>query len=88
MDDILAYLENLTQPDTMPPEYFDILKGTDPFTEVIQKRLSLQFLDGLTDAQNEVARWERREAFARGVRLGVGLMLAAGPASRDTHHRS
>ena len=89
MDDILAYLEDITQPESVPPEYFAILKGTDPFTKIIQEKLSLCFLDGLTNAQTEVIKWERQECFARGFRLGARLILAlAEPCAPDTRHSS
>lgn len=77
MDDILAYLEDLTQPDPWPPEYFALLDKTAPYTHAIQERFSLSFLDALTEAQCEVTKWERLECFSRGFRLGVQLMLAA-----------
>ena len=89
MDDILNYLEDITQPDSLPPEYFEILKTTEPFVNMIQEKLSLTFLDDLTNAQAEVIRWERQECFARGFRLGARLMLAlADPAAPGTRHRS
>lgn len=76
MDDILTYLEELTYPDPLLREYFAVLRNTDPLTKVIQEKLSLGFLDGLTSAQGEVTKWERQEAFSRGFRLGAQLTLA------------
>lgn len=76
MDDILSYLEDLTQPDRLPEEYFSLLHATDPYTSVIQDKLSLEFLDGLDDTQSELVKWERREGFSRGFRLGAQLMLS------------
>ena len=89
MDDILTYLEDLTYPDSLPPEYFALLKAQDPYLDTIQKQLSLRFLDDFTDAQCESIRWLRQEAFSRGFRLGAQLILAlAGPSSPSIHHRS
>ena len=76
MDDILAYLEELTHPETQPPEYFVLLNKTEPYIKAIQEQFSLSFLDALTDAQNEAFIWLENQAFSRGFRMGVQLTLA------------
>ena len=76
MDDILSFLESLTQPDQLPKEYFSLLDAMGPYTTVIHQTLSMEFLDELNEAQSEVLEWERQECFARGFRLGAKLMLA------------
>ena len=89
MDDVLSCLEDLTYPETLPPEYFALTKLQDPYLDAIQEKLSLRFLDDFTDAQCEDIKWQRREAFSRGFRLGAQLILAlAEPSSPGTHHRS
>ena len=89
MDNILTYLENLTYPENLPDEYFELLKMQNPYLKTIQEQLSLNFLDGFYDTQSEGIKWERREAFSRGFRLGARLILAlAEPSAPDTHHSS
>lgn len=77
MDDILNYLESITQPDDMGPEHSRLLKKAIALETPIQEVFSLDYLDKLTDAQNDILRFECRECFSRGFRLGVQLMLAA-----------
>ena len=77
MDDILDYLEDVTRPDSRPPEYFALLDRTDPYTAAILEKFSLDFLDGLTEAQCGASDWLQRECFSRSFRLGVRLTLAA-----------
>lgn len=77
MDDILAYLEELTYPDSLPREYFALQDRVNPYADAILKQFPMSFLDGLTEVRGEVTRWERQEAFSRGFRLGVRLTLSA-----------
>lgn len=77
MNDILTYLESITQPDSMGPEYSKLLQKVSDLEVPVQKALSLEYLDALSEAQGDVLRLERRECFSRGFRLGVQLMLAA-----------
>ena len=89
MNDILYYLENLTYPESLPQEYFELIKRQDPYLKTIQEKLSLHFLDAFTEVQCEEIKWQRREAFSRGFRLGARLILAlAEPSFPDIHHRS
>lgn len=89
MSDLLDYLEELTRPDTPPPEYFEVLRKIIPFTKTIPEQISLDFLDGFSLAQVQITQWECREAFSRGFRLGARLILAlAPPSAPDTRHRS
>lgn len=81
MDVILAWLENQTQPDPFPPEYFALVDKTGPYSDAILEQFSMSFLDGLTDALCEISKWERQEAFSRGFRLGIQLILAGIQAS-------
>ena len=89
MDDILSYLEKLTYPEDISPEYFEVFKRVEPFLKMIQEQISLDFVDGFHYAQCDVIKWERQEAFSRGFRLGARLILAlAEPSAPNTHHRS
>ena len=90
MDDILEYLEELTHPESRPSEYCSLLEAMDPLTDKIKDTLSLEFLDQLDYAQADILNYECREAFSRGFRLGVQLILAAlaEPSVPDTRHRS
>jgi len=78
LDDILHYLESVTQPESMGPEFSRLMQQVIELEEPIQKVLSLDFLDAFSEAEGELMRFERRECFSRGFRLGVQLMLAAG----------
>ena len=88
MDEILSYLEQITQPDSLGPEYRELTKKLHPFCETLQEATSWEFLSQCSDAYADVITFERKECFARGFRLGVGLMLAAGPDAPDTRRRS
>lgn len=77
MDDILVYLESITQPDDMGPEHSELLQKAIVLEAPIQQAFSLEYLDALSEAHCDILRFERRECFARGFRLGVGLLLAA-----------
>lgn len=77
MDDILAYLESITQPDSVEPEYSRLLKKAIALEAPIQEAFSLGYLDKLSEARNDILLFECRESFARGFRLGARLMLAA-----------
>ncbi len=77
MDNILDYLESITQPDSMGPEHSQLLKKASALEIPIQEVFSLEYLDQLTEAQCDILRLERRECFSRGFRLVVQLMLAA-----------
>ena len=89
MSDILSYLEKLTYPENLPQEYFEAVKCQDPYLKIIQEQLSMDFLDGFTYAQGEGIKWERREAFSRGFRLGAQIILAlAEPSAPDTRRKS
>lgn len=77
MDDILTYLESITQPDSMGPEHSELMKKAIALEGPIQKALSPDYLDKLSDAQSDILRFECRECFSRGFRLGVRLTLAA-----------
>ena len=88
MQDLLSYLENLTYPEDLPPEYFKATKCQEPYLNAIQKRLSMDFLDGFINSQCEEVHWTRREAFSRGFRLGAQIILAlAEPSAPGTRHR-
>lgn len=90
MDDILDYLEEITHPETQPPEYYSLIKALDPLTDKVVEAFSLEFLDQLNYAQADILNFHSRESFSRGFRLGVQLILAAlaGPSAPDTRHRS
>ena len=89
MQDLLSYLENLTYPETLPPEYFESVKYQEPYLNAIEERLSMGFLDDFIDSQCEEIYWIRREAFSRGFRLGAQIILAlAEPSAPNTRHRS
>lgn len=77
MDDILAYLESITQPDSMGPEHSALLQKAIALEASIQEALSPEYLDRLSETQCDILRVERRECFSRGFRLGVQLLLAA-----------
>ena len=77
MDDILAYLETISQPQETTPGYRELTRKLSTYEKSIQKAFSLQFLDQLNDIQNDLILLERREGFARGFRLGMRLTLAA-----------
>lgn len=89
MEHFLTWLEDLTYPESLPPEYFEITKCQSPYLNAIQEQFSLDFLDDFVRVQSEETNWLRREAFSRGFRLGAKLILAlAPPSAPDTHHRS
>ena len=89
MDDILAYLEELTHPETRPPAYFELAKAMDPLTDQIRDALSLEFLDRLNYAQADIDNFLCQEAFSRGFRLGARLILAlSAPSAPNTRHSS
>ena len=89
MDDILAYLEELTHPESRPQAYFNLVKAMDPLTDQIRDALSLEFLDKLNYAQADINNFLNLEAFSRGFRLGTRLILALSePSAQDTHHNS
>lgn len=77
MSDILNYLESVTQPDSMGLEHSKLLEKAIALETPIQETFSLEYLDRLTEAQNDILRFERRECFSRGFRLGVQFILAA-----------
>ena len=89
MNEILAYLEQLTYPEELSAEYREIEKKLDPFYNAIREQFSLKFLDDFHYTQSDAIKWERQEAFSRGFRLGAKLILAlSGPSAPGIHHRS
>ena len=90
MDNILHYLELITQPDHLGPEHSALMQQVIQLEKPIQDVFSLDYLDALSQAQSDVLRHERRECFSRGFRLGARLILAAlaVPSAPDTRHRS
>lgn len=76
MNDILDYLENLTQPDSMGPEHSQLLKKAIATELPLREAFPLEYLDQLSEAQNDILRFECQECFSRGFRLGVQLTLA------------
>ncbi len=89
MDDILEYLEEITHPETQPPEYYSLLKALDPLSDKVVEALSLDFLDQLNHAQADILNFHSKECFSRGFRLGIQLILAAlsEPSAPGTRHR-
>ncbi len=77
MDDILTYLEDITQPDSLGPEHAALTKKVCELEKALLAAIPLSYLDALTEAQSEVLRFERRECFSRGFRLGIRLTLSA-----------
>lgn len=77
MDDILTYLESITQPDSLGPEHSRLMQKAIALEVPVHEALSLDYLDKLTEAQTDILRFECRECFSRGFRLGVQLILAA-----------
>lgn len=77
MNDILAYLESITQPDEMGPEYRELLEKQAPFEDAFLNATSWDFMNQWYDASSDVVGFERQECFSRGFRLGVRLTLAA-----------
>lgn len=77
MDDILAYLERITQPDDLGQEHSVLMQRVIELEQPILDALSLEYLDRLTEAQSEVLLQERQECFSRGFRLGAQLMLVS-----------
>ncbi len=94
MGDILDYLNELTQPDGSTPEYRELLKQLEPFDEAFKKQVSITELNRFWGIQDCLIGLECREAFARGFRLGAGVLLAVLtppgrlPGPPDTRHRS
>ena len=89
MNEILAYLEQLTYPEELTSEYREIEKKLDPFYNAIREQLSLKFLDNFHYTQSDAIKWERQEAFSRGFRLGARLILALSePSAPNTRHSS
>lgn len=89
MDDILAYLEKLTHPETRSPVYFELAKVMGPLTDQIRDALSLEFLDRLNYAQADIDNFLCQECFSRGFRLGAQIILAlSGPSAPGIHHKS
>lgn len=76
MEKFLDYLEQITQPDSLGPEHSRLLQKSITLETPIQEALSPDYLDKLNEAQNAILRFERRECFSRGFRLGVQLVLA------------
>ena len=76
MNDVLTYLESITQPGSLGPEHSELLKKSIALEAPIQEAFSLDYLDKLSGAQSDILRFERRECFSRGFRLGVRLVLA------------
>ena len=84
MDDILTYLEQVTQPDKMGPEHAALMHALCDLQSSILKDIPLSSLDALSDARSQVSLFECRECFSRGFRLGVRLILAALDSPRPT----
>ena len=76
MGDILDYLEEITQPDSLGPEYHDLLEKTGPLNDRLTELTSIEFMNEHFNATAAVITIERRECFSRGLRLGVQLILA------------
>ena len=77
MNDIFAYLEELTQPTDLGPEYKALLEKTGPLNDILTELTSIEFMNRHFDATAEVITFERQECFSRGFRLGMQLTLAA-----------
>ena len=77
MEDILAYLESITQPDSMGPKHTALMETLCALQSSILKDVPLPSLDELSNAWNKVQLFECQECFSRGFRLGVRLILAA-----------
>ena len=90
MDDILDYLEEVTQPDELGPKYQELLKKLGPLDEQFLKATSMELMDQWFFANADITEFERQECFARGFRLGIQLILAAlaGPSAPGTRRRS
>lgn len=89
MDDILEYLEEVTQPEDLGSEYLALTRKLSPFNDAFQAATSLEFMDQWFHANADVLTFERQECFSRGFRLGAQLILALSESSApNTHHRS
>ena len=89
MDDVLDYLEEVTKPDELGPEYRELLKKLGALDEQFLKATSMELMNQWFFANADITDFERRECFSRGFRLGARLILAlAAPSAPDTRHRS
>ena len=90
MDHILDYLEEVTKPDELGPEYRELLQKLGPLDDQFLKATSLELMDQWFFATADITDFERRECFSRGFRLGSRLTLAAlaGPSAPDIRRRS
>jgi len=77
LDDILHYLEDITQPDSLGPEHTRLLQKIIDLEEPLRTCIPLSGWDRISEAHSELLLFECRESFSRGFRLGVRLMLAA-----------
>jgi len=62
----------------MGPEFSRLIQQVIDMEKPFQEAFSPDYLDALSEAQCALLRFERRECFSRGFRLGVQLTLAAG----------
>ncbi len=76
MDDILTYLESITQPDSLGPEHSVLMQKLCELESSVLKDIPLPSLDMISNARNELFLFECRECFSRGFHLGARLMLA------------
>lgn len=76
MDDIFAYLEEITRPESFGPGYMDLLQKLGPLIEIFQAATSIELMDQWFFANADITTFECQEAFSRGFRLGAQLMLS------------
>lgn len=90
MDDILDYLEEVTKPDELGPEYRKLLEKLSPLDDQFLKATSIELMDQWFFANADIAEFERKESFSRGFRLGAQIILAAlaEPSAQGTHRTS
>lgn len=93
MDNILDYLEDLTQPDSSSPEYRALQEEMVTLETALQEQTSPEAIEQLENIRGRLADLECRESFRRGFRLGAAVMLSVltppgGPCSPDTRRSS
>ncbi len=89
MDDILEYLEEVTHPEELGPEYHSLLKKLSPLNDILQTATSRELMDQWFFANADIAAFECQSAFSRGFRLGARLILALSePSAPNTRHSS
>lgn len=73
MLDILDILNQATKPDLMDKEMCRASKQLQPYWDKVQKAFSRQFVDEMSQADDDLWELECREHFARGLWLGLRL---------------